>query len=322
MDQVSEIELMVSAGANELYGGVHPKEWQSSVLSPNQRNFPSAQFKSEEEIAEAVAEARRRGVSFRLTLNAPLYDPSDYKVLTALVERAAKWGVAGVIAGDLGLLSRLSKSDLPLEVTVSTLAGGLNRASITFLKRFGVDRVVFPRHLNLAEIKSLVESHPDIVFEAFVLVGKCPNEEAYCTLQHTDPGKRWPCEIPYDLFGPDGILESTHPLAQWHESWSKSDRRKACGLCGVADVTAMGVRHLKLVGRGAPTKNKLANLQLVAGLVRKEFSHGEARAAYENRYGVPCRVLTCYYPELHPDSRAGDAKIVVKTAGEQQKSAA
>jgi len=315
VDQVKEVELMVSAGANELYGGVHPKEWHSSILSPNQRNFASAQFESEEAVAEAVAEAKRLGVQFRLTLNAPLYDPTDYKVLMALAERAAKWGVAGIIAGDLGLLIRLAKSGLPLETTVSTLAGGLNRESINFLKQFKVDRIVFPRHLNLAEIKSLVQSHPDIVFEAFVLVGKCPNEEAYCTLQHTDPKKRWPCEIPYDLYGPEGKLDASHPLRRWHDSWEQCDRRNACGLCGVDEVAAMGVKHMKLVGRGAPTKNKLANLELVAGLIRREFTREEARAAYKERFGVPCRALTCYYPELHPDNCRKSKKAASKPTG-------
>jgi len=301
VDREEEVGPLAAAGAHELYGGVQPAGWEGRSTSANQRTFASAQFPSEESFARAAAEARAAGAPLHLALNAPLYAPSDAAALLALAERAAGWGVAGIIAGDLGLLGRLRQAQLPLELTLSTLAGALNRHAVAYFRRFGVSRAVLPRHLTLAEMGALVQAAPDLAFEAFVLVGRCPNEEGYCTFQHSSPDKRWPCEIPYTLSGLGGEpLPEGHPLARWHGSWREADRRLACGLCGIPELARLGVRHLKIVGRGGPTQAKVANVRLVAEFLSGDRPSGDALAAYETRFGRPCHALACYFPELHP----------------------
>jgi putative protease len=302
-DRVDELAPLVEAGAGELYGGAQPDGWAGRFVSANQRTFASAHFPSETALGEALFEARRLGAPFHLTLNAPLYDPASYGELLGLAERAAARGAAGLIVGDLGLLVRLHKARLPLEVTLSTLAGATNREALRFFARFGIARAVLPRHLTLAEMGNLVRAHPGIGFEAFVLVGRCPNEEAYCTFQHVSPDKRWPCEIPYRLSDTDGLpLGPEHPLARWHDRWSEADRRLACGLCAIGPLRKAGVHCLKLVGRGGPTEAKIANVRLVAEfLSRRRHLRRDARQAYVGRFGRPCHPLTCYFPELHPD---------------------
>ena len=252
-DRPGEVAALGAAGANELYGGVQPDSWGSAHLSASQRTFADAHFPSEGAFSAAVAEARSAGLPVHLTLNAPLYDPATCQALLGLAERAAGWGVAGVIAGDLGLLTRLQARQLPLELTLSTLAGTWNRHSVTFFRRFGVGRVVLPRHLDLEEMGEIAAAHPDVAFEAFVLVGKCSNAEALCSFQHTAANRRWPCEIPYRLHTADGVpLPEDHPVARHQQRWQNCDRREACGLCAVPELVRRGVRHLKVVGRGGP----------------------------------------------------------------------
>lgn len=299
LDRPEEVEPLVEAGAAELYGGVQPRCWASRALSANQRTFASAQFASEEAFAEAVGRARALGAAVHLVLNAPLYDPAAYADLLDLAERAAGWGAAGVIAGDPGLLLRLREAALPLEVTLSTLAGTLNAASFRLFRSLGVQRAVLPRHLTLSEMGAAVAGNPDLAFEAFVLIGKCPNEEAWCSFQHVSPSGRWPCEIPYELRSASGgDLPGAHPLARWHASWRGADRRLGCGLCALGDLGRLGVRYAKLVGRGGPTANKVANVRLVAAFLAGGRSPIDARRAYEERFGRPCHPLVCYAPEL------------------------
>ncbi len=306
VDRVAEVEVLARAGAHELYGGVQPDAWGSSARSANQRTFDSAQFSTEAQFAEAAGLARDLGLPLHLALNAPLYDPVDYPALLGLLERAAAWGVEGVIAGDLGLLARLGRAGLPLEVTLSTMAGPLNQRAVSFFRRFGVSRVVLPRHLRLEEMVEIVGAHPGITFEAFVLIGRCPNEEGYCTFQHTSPSRRWPCEIPYALEGEAGEpLGGAHPLSRWQDRWSCADRRLACGLCGIEGLRDGGVTHFKIVGRGGPTSAKEANVKLVAAFLGGDRSASEARSAYRERFGHACRLLECYFPEFHPDAEAG-----------------
>jgi putative protease len=301
-DRVDEIEPLVAAGARELYGGVQPASWASRVLSANQRTFASAHLASEEAFAEAAAEAGRLGVPTHLVLNAPVYDPSAYRALLGLAERAAGWGVAGAIVGDPGLLLRLRSARLPLELTVSTLAGALNGASFGLFRELGARRAVLPRHLTLSEVALVVRANPRLDFEAFVLIGKCPNEEGHCTFQHVSPSQRWPCEIPYELSHAGGEpVALRHPLSRWHGDWRGADRRLACGLCALGALGRLGVRTAKLVGRGGPTAGKVANVRLVAAFLRGDRPPEEARRAYDERFGRPCHPLTCYFPELHPD---------------------
>jgi len=301
VDREEEVELLVQAGADELYAGVQPSAWLGRAVSANQRTFASAQFADEASFARAASVARRLGAPLHLALNGPLYDPTDYPDLLGLAERAVSWGVDGLIAGDLGLLVRISRAGLPLRLTLSTMAGALNQEAIVFYRRFGVERVVLPRHATLGEMEALVRAHPELVFEAFVLVGRCPNEEGYCTFQHTSSAKRWPCEIPYELTEIDGgPVPEDHPLAAWQGSWNGADRRLACGLCAIPELLLAGVRVLKIVGRGSPSAAKVANVELVKGFLGEPRTREEALAAYEARFGRPCHLLTCYFPELHP----------------------
>lgn len=295
-DRAGEATVLGAAGATELYGGVQPDGWHNTQLSATQRTFAAAHFPSETAFAEAVTEARTVGLPVQLTLNAPLYDSASCQRLVALAEQATGWGVAGVIVGDLGLLARLHARQLPLAVTLSVLAGAWNQQSVAFFKRFGVQRVVLPRHLHLNELGAIVAAHPGLEFEAFVLVGKCPNAEALCTFQHTAPDGRWPCEIPYRLHSADGPLSDDHPVALYQQRWQSCDRRLACGLCAVPELARLGIRTLKLVGRGGPTAAKVANVELVARFARGEDPR-EARAAYRDRFGRGCDRLICYYPD-------------------------
>lgn len=295
-DRPGEAEGLRAAGAGELYAGVQPDGWGGGYLSASQRTFDAAHFPSEAAFAAGVAEARDAGLPVHLTLNAPLYDAGACLALAGLAERAVGWGVAGVIAGDLGLLARLRARRLPLVLTLSTLAGAWNRHAVTFFRRFGVGRVVLPRHLDLAEMGALAAAHPDLAFEAFVLVGKCPNAEALCSFQHTAADRRWPCEIPYRLYdAAGGPLPEDHPAARRQRDWQGCDRRAGCGLCAVGELAEQGIRHLKIVGRGGPTAAKVANVALVAA-----FAGGEdpsaIREAYRARFGRDCNPLICYYP--------------------------
>ncbi len=302
-DRPGEVEQLARAGAGEVYGGI--RLVGPGRLSVTRRTFASAHFPDEGALREAVTEARNHGIGFLVTLNAARYDPGRHGRLIAFAERAAGWGARGFIASDPGLLERLRPAVPGAQIVLSTLAGALNRHAVAFYKRFGVDRVVFPRHLTLGEMASIRRSRPELAFEAFVLVGRCPNEEAFCTFQHVSPSGRWPCEIPYRLKQPDGrALPESHPLARWHAGWRRADRRLGCGVCAVPELARMGVGYLKIVGRGGPTRAKVENVRMVARFARGELGPGDGPRAYRERFGRACGPLVCYFPELFPVTSA------------------
>jgi putative protease len=273
-----------------------PDGWHSGKLSPNQRTFISAQFSSEKEFAEAVGLAASKKVPVYLTLNAPINPPAIQEQLVRLAERAAGFGTRGVIAGDPGLIIKLREAGIPLEITLSTMAGALNQSAFRFFATMGIKRAVLPRHLTLGEIEEITSSLPELDFEAFVFVGKCPNEEAHCFFQHTAPDKRWPCEIMQTVHAAED-----NPLRQRFKRWSGCDRRFSCGLCAIAGLIDRGVAIQKLVGRGGPSAGKIENIKLVRRFIDdRTLGREEALDSYKSRFGSNCDPLVCYYPELHP----------------------
>jgi putative protease len=310
VDHLGEAEALLDAGADELYGGYVPAAWRerfSLLASINQRTFDGAQLGSLEELSAVVARAHARGRTFSLTLNAPFYSDAQLPLLLDYVDETVAAGIDGIILADLGLLRLLRRRHPGLEYHASTLAHLMNSEAVAFYVQQGVSRVIFPRHLTVAEMAAVAGRLPQVRFDAFMLVGKCPNTEGLCTFHHFSPDRIWPCEIPYRIepLAPPASPELLQAM-QRQGSWAVTDRRHGCGLCAIPHLLRMGIFGLKLVGRGAPAAQKVKNVQLVRdflALAAEEPDAGSyrrrARAAHRDRFGSPCSPNVCYYPEFY-----------------------
>jgi U32 family peptidase len=310
VDNLQETDALLAAGADELYGGYIPAVWQERyglAASANQRTFAAAQIASFDQLCAIVERVRRKGGRFALTLNAPFYSAEQQSLLVELVERAVPAGIHGVILADLGLLRTLRRAHPQLQYHASTLAHLMNSAAVSLYLRQGIDRVIFPRHLSLGEMEATVRQLPQTPFDAFMLIGKCPNTEGLCTFQHSSPERVWPCEIPYDIAPLHQPASAALQEAMRRQrSWSLTDRRHGCGLCAIPRLQRMGISALKLVGRGAPAAQKVRNIELVRrflALAQREDDaqsfYRAARQQHRQHFAAPCSTNVCYYPELY-----------------------
>jgi putative protease len=183
----------------------------------------------------------------------------------------------------------------------------MNSAAVELYAAQGASRVIFPRHLTVAEMAEVAARLPQVRFDAFMLVGKCPNTEGLCTFHHASPDRIWPCEIPYAIepLQPPASPELAAAMAR-QGSWASTDRRHGCGLCAIPHLGRMGIFGLKLVGRGAPAAQKVRNVLLVRDFLalagaEPDFAayRRRARAAHRERFGAPCSPNVCYYPEFY-----------------------
>ncbi len=308
IDRLEEAELLLDAGADELYGGWVPKEWLERyrlLASINQRTFAGAQIAGYEDLQEIVRRVHDRGKRFSLTLNAPFYSDEQLPLLFDYVDQAVAAGVDGVILADLGLLRLLRRRHGGLEYHASTLAHLTNSGAAAFYAAQGIDRLVFPRHLPVTEMAEIVGKVPGLRCDAFILIGNCPNSEGLCTFHHSSPAQIWPCEIPYRIepLAPDPSPRLQRAMVR-QGGWALGDRRHGCGLCAIPDLAAGGIHGLKLVGRGAPSAQKVRNLALVAEFCKRSADcdggadyRRRARAAHRQRFAAPCSPFVCYYPE-------------------------
>lgn len=300
--------MLLDAGADELYGGYLPAEWQdySLAASLNQRTFSAAQIATEDELKAVVELVHERGKTFALTLNAPFYTEAQMPMLTDYIDRMVAIGIDSLILADVGVLRLLKRRHPALEYHASTLAHLTNAGSVRLMAEQGMQRVVLPRHLTVADMAAIIQELPNIRFDAFLLVGKCPNTEGLCTFHHSSPDKIWPCEIPYEVapLG-EGSAETLQQAMKKQKSWSETNRRHGCGLCAVPFLQQSGVEGLKLVGRGAPAAQKVRNVALTKEFVSLATESADfaeyrrkAMAAHKDRFGAACHQNVCYYPEF------------------------
>ncbi|MBW2520717.1 MAG: U32 family peptidase [Deltaproteobacteria bacterium] len=313
IDNISEVEALLAAGADELYGGFIPDLWQERygpLASLNQRTFATAQISSENELKTIIEAVHARGRTFALTLNAPYYTDDQMPFLLDYVDRMVALGIDGLILADLVLLLTLRSHHPDLEYHASTLAHLTNAGSVRFYANQGITRAVLPRHLSVAEIKAIADAVPSVPCDVFMLVGKCPNTEGLCTFHHANPERIWPCEIPYKIKALEGDGSKTLKKAMARQaSWSKTNRRHACGLCAIPALLHSKISGLKLVGRGAPSDAKIANVKMTQEFIalaqaESNFNRYQNKAlrAYRKRFGSVCNPNVCYYPEFFPGS--------------------
>lgn len=310
VDNLAEADLLLDAGADELYGGWVPAQWEkkfSLLASINQRTFAGAQISSFEDLAAVVTKSHERGRTFSLTLNSAYYTDEQVPFLLEYVDHAVEAGVDGIILADIGLLRLLKERHPRVEYHASTLAHLMNSEAMRVYLKEGIDRIIFPRHLTVGEMAEVASRLPGVRLDAFMLVGKCPNTEGLCTFHHSRPDRIWPCEIPYDIRPAQAPASPALESAIARQgSWARTDRRHGCGLCAIPPLRDAGIYGVKLVGRGAPPAMKVKNILLVRDFLRLAEQEPDltayrrrARAAHRERFGTPCSPNVCYYPEYY-----------------------
>lgn len=306
-DRLDEVRPLIEAGADELYGGFVPPEWDkayAAVGSINKRAFAAAQFATFDELVEAVEVAHSMGVRFFLTLNNDFYSSAQMPLVLKLAADAANAGIDGLLVADLGLILELKKIKLPLELHLSILSAVLNSQAALFYKDLGISRVVLDRTLTTTEIAKIISNVPDLEFETFVMYGKCPNIEGFCSFfHHEDPDHIWPCGRACNLtpVPPDSPEAISAAAAQ--AGWASAVRGNACGLCAVHDLMKAGLTAAKIAGRGRQTEHKLAAvaaLKSVRDLTAMGASRADvikiAGASHERLFDLPCSPYECYFP--------------------------
>jgi len=179
-----EIEPLIKAGADEFYAGVFSKEWHNKykIGNVNDRDMAASNFKSFDELKKAVEIANSYNTNIHFTLNRMGIIQEQYPFAISQAKEAIKAGVDSIIVADLGLIHLLQKFNVDLHV--STLGTIFNSETAKFYKKYGIKRVVLPRHITIKEVMQIKKGAPGLELEAFILNAKCPGEEGFCTFHH------------------------------------------------------------------------------------------------------------------------------------------
>ncbi|HAT49924.1 MAG TPA: protease, partial [Alphaproteobacteria bacterium] len=132
--------------------------------------------------AEAgIAYAHRHGVKANVVLNTfPQAD--DPGLWYRTVDQTAALGADAIIMANLALLDYCRTHHPHLPIHLSVQASASNAPAINFYQRhFAIQRVILPRVLTVAEIRSL-KDRTDVDLEVFAFGGLCVMAEGRCYL--------------------------------------------------------------------------------------------------------------------------------------------
>ena len=110
-------------------------------------------------------------------------------LLIDYVDRLVALGVDSLILADLGLLRSLKKRHGQIEYHASTLAHLTNSGSVRFMAGQGVQRVVLPRHLSVADMASIVAPGAGHSLRCFFAGRQMPEFRRAVHLSPFQPGK-------------------------------------------------------------------------------------------------------------------------------------
>ncbi len=322
LDYADDIESLAEAGSDEFFCGLLDEEWYKKypVISTNRRPSGKGHFRNFDQLKNSVEKAHNLGLKVYFTINEHYYVNGQFEMLKPHIDNAVLSGVDALILSDYGLMAWLRENRYDIPIHISTGGTVFNwRTAKFYCEEFGAESITFPRHLELEELKALVEKLPDVNTSVFILNSRCINVDGFCTFQHGLAGKkimpmfRNACMLPYSV---EVFSASGEPLtissAQREKvlsrqkvwEWVHVDDHP-CGACALYEFKEMGIKSLKVVGRGNPIERKIKDIVFLKNLVSvldegilKQDFREKSRELYKSTYDRPCRKHMCYFPSV------------------------
>ena len=199
------LKAAVDNGADTVYFGYKN--------GTNARNFAGLNF-DQKAMIEGVNYAHARGKQVLLAINT-FPQPGREAEWQQAVDGAATLGVDAVILADIGLLDYAHQRHPTLRLHLSVQGSATNYEAVNFAQReFGVQRVVLPRVLTLAQVE-LVAKNTSVDIEVFAFGSLCVMNEGRCWLSSYATG-----ESPNTA----GVCSPAH-YVQWEKSPGQMNTR-------------------------------------------------------------------------------------------------
>src|SRR6185503_19620838 len=164
------VRAAIANGANSVYLGV---ERFNARDEGAQLTF--------EELEQACAMARSRGVRIYLTLNV-LLKPSELEDALELLGDAIDRGVSAVIAQDLGFIRLVQRVYPGFEIHGSTQMTVHDVSGAKLVRELGIERVVMARENTLDDLRSVKAAVPGLGLESFVHGALCISYSGQCLM--------------------------------------------------------------------------------------------------------------------------------------------
>ena len=318
---------LIAAGAEELYMGFHDDEWERTFGAQASLNRmsgfgQSANALSFEELLEeaarltaAQAPNASSGTTAQPTLfcvfNAVYYTTAQVRfIVEHYLGPLAKAGFAGIIVSGTALCA--SAHQLGLTTVASVMMHVYNTDIARQLAQAGIDRVIMPRDLPLADIEALVTATPELQYEVFFMRNGCIFADSHCLGLHFSDRPAL-CRAlrdaesyeQYSSFGYELACGTAEQHELNHQVYCERFHLNTCGLCALYRFEQLGINAYKIVGRSDDIDDLCADVALcaenlaIAHTARSESDYLQAMARPAGILQLCANEgLSCYYPQI------------------------
>lgn len=190
-------------------------------------------------------------------------------------------GLDGVIIQDLGVLAYVRRYFPGLELHASTQMTLTGSEGVSFLKEYGVSRVVPARELSLEEIKNLKETGVEV--EIFIHGAMCYCYSGQCLFSSILGGRSGnrgrcaqPCRLPYEINGG----KECFPLSM----------RDMCTIDLLPELIESGVDSFKIEGRMKKPSYVAGVTAIYRKYIDQYYEKGSIHVSAQDR-----QLLSCLY---------------------------
>lgn len=190
-------------------------------------------------------------------------------------------GLDGVIIQDLGVLAYVRRYFPGLELHASTQMTLTGSEGVSFLKEYGVSRVVPARELSLEEIKNLKETGIEV--EIFIHGAMCYCYSGQCLFSSILGGRSGnrgrcaqPCRLPYEINGG----KECFPLSM----------RDMCTIDLLPELIESGVDSFKIEGRMKKPSYVAGVTAIYRKYIDQYYEKGSIHVSAQDR-----QLLSCLY---------------------------
>ena len=310
LNNKARIKEFVDAGADEFYMGFYDEAWVEEFGDYSEINRMSGFKKYANpytftEVLEIAKEIKSYGKDIFITINSASYSQKELDKLTTYFVELKKAGVDGVIVStpELTILAK----EYGLEPVASTMCGIFNTDLVAYYKKLGMKRMILPRDLSLDEIESIINAHPDVRYEVFLMRNGCRFSDSHCLGMHREKGSM--CGVLtrgiYKTDALDGDFKTQHDFELNNTVYTKCFHgAAACGLCALYRFVNLNVSAYKIVGRSEHPKDIIADVKMVKHNI-EVAKNSSSEEEYLKNMKMPenardaCKLgLGCYYPEV------------------------
>lgn len=276
-----------------------------------------------DELAQACALARSRGVRIYLTLNT-LLKPGELADALELLGEALDRGIHAVIVQDVGLIRLIQRVYPECEIHGSTQLTVHDLSGARLARSLGLQRVVMARENTLVDLRDIRAAVPDLALETFVHGALCISYSGQCLMSGmisersanrgscaqacrkeyvlTDDGDGAVLDRGYLISARDLAAHEVLPqLAELGITCLKIEGRKKKPEY-VATVVRSYREFLERVARGQPAAPDAEDVQPLVQIYSRGFTTG----MYRGRAGRD------YVTRSHPDNRGVELGAVVE----------